>query len=255
MAERQTNYTIGECAELPSKGLIYGSQVPSQVELRSMTARDEMKRLAPSNSQFKVLADIIEGCMIEKFPIHVYDLALGDYEYLLHRLRIATYGDEYRMSLRCPYCGEYIDAVAHLEQLQLKEFDYEAFKEASTITLPRSGCVITLNYQTPRILDSTDIKVKDMKRRFKDAEVDFNLMVMLSNSIDTVDGIHLDEVKLESFVNKLPALDMTKILNAIECLNGMVGLDNSIIVDCNKCGGEVPTSFRFGPEFFRPTTI
>jgi hypothetical protein len=255
MAERQTNYTIGECAELPSKGLIYGSQVPSQVELRSMTARDEMKRLAPSNSQFKVLADIIEGCMIEKFPIHVYDLALGDYEYLLHRLRIATYGDEYRMSLRCPYCGEYIDAVAHLEQLQLKEFDYEAFKEASTITLPRSGCVIALNYQTPRILDSTDIKVKDMKRRFKDAEVDFNLMVMLSNSIDTVDGIHLDEVKLESFVNKLPALDMTKILNAIERLNGMVGLDNSIIVDCNKCGGEVPTSFRFGPEFFRPTTV
>jgi hypothetical protein len=220
-----------------------------------MTARDEMKRLAPSNSQFKVLADIIEGCMIEKFPIHVYDLALGDYEYLLHRLRIATYGDEYRMSLRCPYCGEYIDAVAHLEQLQLKEFDYEAFKEASTITLPRSGCVIALNYQTPRILDSTDIKVKDMKRRFKDAEVDFNLMVMLSNSIDTVDGIHLDEVKLESFVNKLPALDMTKILNAIERLNGMVGLDNSIIVDCNKCGGEVPTSFRFGPEFFRPTTV
>lgn len=255
MAERQTNYTIGECAELPSKGLIYGSQVPSQVELRSMTARDEMKRLAPSNSQFKVLADIIEGCMIEKFPIHVYDLALGDYEYLLHRLRIATYGDEYRMSLRCPYCGEYIDAVAHLEQLQLKEFDYDAFKEASTITLPRSGCVVTLNYQTPRILDSTDIKVKDMKRRFKDAEVDFNLMVMLSNSIDTVDGLHLDEVKLESFVNKLPALDMTKILNAIERLNGMVGLDNSIIVDCNKCGGEVPTSFRFGPEFFRPTTI
>lgn len=255
MAERQTNYTIGECAELPSKGLIYGSQVPSQVELRSMTARDEMKRLAPSNSQFKVLADIIEGCMIEKFPIHVYDLALGDYEYLLHRLRIATYGDEYRMSLRCPYCGEYIDAVAHLEQLQLKEFDYDAFKEASTITLPRSGCVVTLNYQTPRILDSTDIKVKDMKRRFKDAEVDFNLMVMLSNSIDTVDGLHLDEVKLESFVNKLPALDMTRILNAIERLNGMVGLDNSIIVDCNKCGGEVPTSFRFGPEFFRPTTV
>ena len=255
MAERQTNYTIGECADLPSKGLIYGSQVPSQVELRSMTARDEMKRLAPSNSQFKVLADIIEGCMIEKFPMHVYDLALGDYEYLLHRLRIATYGDEYRMSLRCPYCGEYIDAVAHLEQLQLKEFDYDAFKEASTITLPRSGCVVTLNYQTPRILDSTDIKVKDMKRRFKDAEVDFNLMVMLSNSIDTVDGLHLDEVKLESFVNKLPALDMTKILNAIEHLNSMIGLDNSIIVDCNKCGGEVPTSFRFGPEFFRPTTV
>lgn len=255
MTERQMNYTIGESADLPSKGLIYGPGTPSQVELRSMTARDEMKRLAPSNSQFKVLADIIEGCMIEKFPVHVYDMALGDYEYLLHRLRIVTYGDEYKMSLRCPYCGEYIDAVAHLEQLQLKEFDLEAFKEASTITLPRSGSIVTLNYQTPRILDANDIKVKDMKRRFKDAEVDFGLMTTLISAIDTVDGIHLDEIKAERFVNNLPALDMNKILNAIETLNKLVGLDNSIIVDCNKCGGEVPTSFRFGSEFFRPTTI
>ena len=255
MTERQMNYTIGESADLPSKGLIYGPGTPSQVELRSMTARDGMKRLAPSNSQFKVLADIIEGCMIEKFPVHVYDMALGDYEYLLHRLRIVTYGDEYKMSLRCPYCGEYIDAVAHLEQLQLKEFDLEAFKEASTITLPRSGSIVTLNYQTPRMLDANDIKVKDMKRRFKDAEVDFGLMTTLVSAIDTVDGLHLDEIKAERFVNNLPALDMNKILNAIETLNKLVGLDNSIVVDCNKCGGEVPTSFRFGSEFFRPTTI
>ena len=255
MAERQTNYTIGECAELPSKGLIYGTGVSAQVELRSMTARDEMKRLAPSNSQFKVLADIIQGCLIEKLPINVYDLALGDYEYLLHRLRIVTYGDEYKMTLRCPYCGEYIDATAHLEQLQVKEFDFEAFKEAQTITLPRSGSIVTLNYQTPRMLDSNDIKVKDMKRRFKDAEVDFALMATLTSAIDTVDGLHLDEVKVENFVNKLPALDMNKILNSIETLNSLVGLDNAIIVDCNKCGGEVPTSFRFGSEFFRPTNI
>ena len=78
MAERQTNYTIGEGMDLPSKGLIYNKPVKSYVELRSMTARDEMKRLAPSTSQFKTLADIIEGCMIEKPAIHVYDMALGE---------------------------------------------------------------------------------------------------------------------------------------------------------------------------------
>ena len=72
MTERQTNYTIGETTELPSKGVIYGNGIPAQIELRSMTARDEMKRLSPSSSQFKTLADIIEGCMIEKPSVHVY---------------------------------------------------------------------------------------------------------------------------------------------------------------------------------------
>lgn len=255
MAERQTNYTIGECAELPSKGLIYGAGMPSQVELRSMTARDEMKRLAPSKSQFKTLAEIIEGCMIEKYPVKVYDMALGDYEYLLHRLRIVTYGDEYKMTLRCPYCGEYIDAVAHLEQLNIKEFDMQEFEAARSLILPRGGQTVTINYQTPRMLDENDIKVKDMKRRFKDADVDFNTLTTLTSAIDTVDGIHLDSVQLENFVNRLSALDMAKILNAIETLNAGIGIDNSLVVDCEKCGGEVPTSFRFGPEFFRPTTI
>ena len=255
MAERQTNYTIGESVNLPSGGSIYGVDMPAQVELRSMTARDEMKRLAPSNSQFKTLAEIIEGCMIEKYPVKVYDMALGDYEYLLHRLRIVTYGDEYKMTLRCPYCGEYIDAVAHLEQLRLKEFDMHKFEAARTLILPRGGQTVTINYQTPRMLDENDIKVKDLKRRFKDAEIDFNTLTTLTSAIDTVDGMHLDSVQIENFVNRLPALDMTKILNAIEALNNEIGIDNSIIVDCEKCGGEVPTSFRFGSEFFRPTTI
>jgi hypothetical protein len=255
MAERQTNYTIGECAELPSKGLIYGSGVPSQVELRSMTARDEMKRLAPSNSQFKTLAEIIEGCMIEQFPVHVYDMALGDYEYLLHRLRIVTYGDEYKMTIRCPYCGEYFDATAHLESLEIKEFNMQKFEDVRTITLPKTGCVVTLNFQTPRMLDEIENKTKDMKRRFKNANIDFNLMISLTSAIDTVDGMHMDSIQAENFINSLPALDMTKIINGIDEINSLVGLDNSIIVDCTKCGGEVPTSFRFGPEFFRPTNI
>jgi hypothetical protein len=255
MAERQTNYTIGESMELPSKGLIYGENAPASIELRSMTARDEMKRLAPSTSQFKVLADIIEGCMIEKYPVRVYDMSLGDYEYLLHRLRIVTYGDEYKMGLRCPYCGESIDAVAHLEDLKIAEFDYDAFKAAQNIILPKSGSSVVLNFQTPRMLDENEAKVKDMKRRFKDANIDFSLMVSLTSAIETVDGIHLDAVQIENFVNTLPALDMAKILNAIEELNKQIGIDNSLTVPCTSCGGDILTSFRFGSEFFRPTHI
>ena len=96
MVERQTDYTIMEGYELPSKGKIYAENVNPHIELRSMTARDEMKRLSPSSTPLKTLADIIEDCFIEKPAIHVYDMCLGDYEYLLHRLRIVTYGDSYK---------------------------------------------------------------------------------------------------------------------------------------------------------------
>ena len=253
MAERQTNYTIGEGMELPSKGKIYDKPVTAHVELRSMTARDEMKRLSPSSSQFKVLADIIEGCMIEKPAIHVYDMALGDYEYLLHRLRIITYGDEYKVTIRCPYCGKEVDSIAHLEHLVLKEFDEEAWEAAQTITLPRSKHIVKLRPQTPRDLDDNEAKVKDMRRKYRSAEMSFELLVLLTSVIDTVDGNKMDSVKLETFINNLPAMDMNKIVNAIDHLNSLVGLENKLIVDCPACGGEVQTSFRYGSEFFRPT--
>jgi DNA-directed RNA polymerase subunit RPC12/RpoP len=253
---KQTNYTIGEGMELPSKGKIYTPNINAHVELRSMTARDEMKRLSPSTTQFKVLADIIEGCMIEKpGQHHVYDMALGDYEYLLHRLRIITYGDSYKMGLRCPYCGKDIETIAHLEELHLKEFDLEKFEAARTITLPKSGRTIGLKFQTPRMLDEIEAKVKDMRRKYKSAEINFELLCLLLCVIDTVDGQRLDEFKLENFINNLPALDMTKIVNCIDELNALVGIDNKLAVSCPYCGGEVHTTFRFGSEFFRPTTI
>ena len=253
--EKQTNYTIAEEYEIPSKGIIYSAKVNPRIELRSMTARDEMKRLNPSSTQFKLLADIIEGCCIEKPAIHVYDMALGDYEYLLHRLRVITYGEEYKISLRCPYCGEVIDTVAHLDELRVKEFDKDKFESYRSFMLPKLGKLVTLNVQTPRTLDEIELRSKELKRKFPDAEISFETFVTLKLAIDTVDGAKLNDSQLESFINKLPAADMVKILNNLDEMNDCIGLDNRLIVDCPKCGGEVRTSFRFGQEFFRPTNI
>ena len=146
MEERQTNYTIMEGYELPSRGKIYAEDVNPHIELRSMTARDEMKRLSPSSTPLKTLADIIEGCCIEKPAIHVYDMSLGDYEFLLHKLRIVTYGEDYKVTLRCFECGEAIETVADLGQLSVKDFDEDAIKALQTFSLPKSGRVITLNF-------------------------------------------------------------------------------------------------------------
>ena len=61
-----TNATIFESFTLPSKGLIYNKEIDPHVTLRSMTTMEEMKRLSPSDTPYKVMSDIIEACMQEK---------------------------------------------------------------------------------------------------------------------------------------------------------------------------------------------
>ncbi len=255
MEERQENYTIAEGYELPSKGEIYSVPVNSHVELRSMTGRDEMKRLAPSTTPLKTLADIIEGCMLEKPKVHVYDMALADYEYLLHKLRIVTYGTDYKMVLRCPECGESIEAIANLEELELREFDKAKFEELRTFSLPKCGREVTIRFTTPRLLDTIELKAKEEKRKHRDALVDFDTKVKLVSCIEAVDGEVMTGFNLEQFIDNLPAADMQKILNNIDSLNQCLGLKNELFITCPKCGEEILTFFRFGPEFFRPSTL
>ena len=253
--ERQTNYTVAEGYELPSKGKIYSVPVNPHVELRSMTARDEMKRLSPSTTPLKTLADIIEGCMIEKPAIHVYDMIIGDYEYLLHKLRIVTYGDEYKIGYACPNCDKTFETTAHLEELELKDFDEEKFESLRSFTLPKSGRRITLKFTTPHLLDDIEIKAKEAQRKYKDASIDFETKIRVTSSIDTIDGEVKGIVDLETIIDNLPAADFQKILNNIDNLNQCIGLRNELFITCPHCGEEIRTFFRFGPEFFRPSTL
>jgi hypothetical protein len=253
--ERQEKYTIMEGYNLPSRGEIYDKPVNAHVELRSMTARDEMKRLSPSVTPLKTLADIIEGCMLEKPAIKVYDMCLGDYEYLLHKLRVVSYGSKYAITVGCPHCDELVDTEADLDALEVKEFDLDEFNELRNITLPKSDRRLTLRVQTPRMIDDLDLKVKEMKRKFKNASVDFESLLKITMAIDLVDGNKLGQIELENFVNNLPALDFQKLTQAIDKLNAYVGINTAIDLTCDKCGGDIRTYFRFGSEFFRPTNI
>lgn len=255
MDERQTNYTIMEGYELPSKGKIYDKEVNPHIELRSMTARDEMKRLSPSTTPLKTLSDIIEGCCIEKPAIKVYDMCVGDYEFLLHRLRAVTYGENYSLICQCTDCREIVEAKADLSTLDVKEFDEDTYNNLKIFNLPVSDHIIELKTQTPRLLEEIEARAKEMQRKYKGATLDFDTYCKLLYSINTIDGARKNVLELENFVNNLAARDMQKILNNIDHLGKTIGLDNILYLTCPKCGAEIKTFFRYGPEFFRPTDL
>lgn len=242
--------TIWEDFELPSKGLVYDKPINPKVSLRSMTTLEEMKRQSPTDTPYKVMSDIIEGCMKNKPDIHVHDMCIGDYQFLLHKLRIVTYGPEYNMIVTCPKCGETTESVGDLDSLEVMEWTDEISGQM-LISLPITNKSIQLKFQTPRDLDLIAFRNKEMKKKTK-APIDYSLLFTLMSLIKKVDGMILTDIQLEDFVKSLPLKDVNFILTKANELNKKVGLDTQIKVKCAECGEEVTSTFRITSEFFGP---
>lgn len=250
----EEKYTIAEEYDLPSKGLLYDKPINPHVKLKSMSVRDELKRKSPTNTPYKTLSEIIETCLLTKLGMPVYDLCVSDYEYLLHKLRVVTYGPEYKIIIGCPHCNETYETSINLDELNVNEYTDDV-QSLLTLTLPVSNKIVELNYQTPRMLDNIELKLKEFKKRNKtQISTDFTPLIRLKEFINLVDGNKLNDTELENFILNLSAKDGLAIEQRISKINNSFGIDPTISVTCDKCGGEVLTFFRFGPEFFGPTT-
>ena len=250
----EQKYTIAEEFELPSKGLIYDKEVNSKIKLRSMTMRDEMKRTSRTDSPNVLLADLIEGCMLEKPAIHVADMCLGDFEYLLHKLRVVSYGEKYDMTSVCYYCGTVNDISFNLDDEEVLDFNIDEFNDSLKVTLPSSGKEVKLKFSTPRMLDLINNKTQEASKK-DESNLDFSKYFKISESIETVNGAKLGYAQKENFIKSLDVKDAQKLIKSIDKLNDMIGTKRSITYTCSnpKCREENLTFFRYTTEFFEPS--
>lgn len=247
------SYTITEDCSLPSKGLVYNKTINTEFKIRSMTTEDEMKRLARTERPYKQNCEIIDDCIVGAKPgISSYDMCLGDYQYLLNKLRVATYGPEYKIVVTCPHCLNENKEVVDLEAFMLHTFD-EKLTDLLTIQLPKTEVTVGLKLQTPRSLDETVIKRKEMIKKSGNLESDPTVLFLLHSLVDTVDGKSLDFIEKDNFIRKLPMADTNKILNTAKKLNDSIGYDLTLDFTCNECGLDYTSSFRITDEFFGPT--
>lgn len=242
--------TIQEKFTLPSKGLLYAEKFNPMVTLRSMTTEEEMKRLSYNDLEYENMAQIIDACILEDLPISSYDMCLGDYQFLLHKLRVVTYGSEYKMVIQCPNCDEVVSSSVNLDYEVVHEFDEEKGLD-NEIVLPESGKHVRLSLQTPRMIDKVKQDAKDMRKKTK-LNVNYEFMFTVMSLINKVDNKTLNDMAKEKFVRELPMKDTLYILNKGDELNGKVGLDTTVVAKCPNCGYEVVTNFRIQSEFFGP---
>lgn len=246
------NYTIKEDFTLPSHGKLYSVPVNDRVSLRSMTTLEEMKRLAPSEHPYKMMSEVIDDCLIDKPGISSYDMCIGDYQFLLHKLRIVTYGPEYKMDSVCPYCGTANIIPIDLGELSVSEFS-EDLKGYLEFTLPKTQRIIELNIQTPRMFDEIAERKQQMLQKSEDSSYDPSLLITLEALIKSIDGKKLDPGKLSTFVRTLPMADTNMILKAAEKINMGVGVNTKVENTCKKCNLKYNTTFRITSEFFGPS--
>lgn len=245
-----TDYTISESYTLPSKGLVYTQKVNPNIKIRSMTTEEEMKRLGYSDKPNKMLAEIIDDCLLEKPGIPVYDLCLGDYTYLLHRLRVVTYGSDYKVEHRCPICGKLNKQTINLDDVAVSEYS-EDMEKYLHITLPQSQKHLDLRLQTPRILDEIKTKTEELKNKSPNMTGEPAILFTIESMIEKVDGEMLDSRKLDAFVRKLNMRDTNYIIQMLNKVN--IGVDQNLSCKCSKCGGDYNIPFPITSEFFGPS--
>lgn len=243
---------ITEDVHLPSKGKLYTAKVNPDFKIKAMTTEQEMRRLSHSDRQYKNLCDIIDECIIGDMGISSYDLTLSDYQYLLHRLRIATYGSKYKLSTTCTHCFNTSEMEFDLDDLEIKEYD-EKVEKYMEFELPRSGKRIKLKPQTPHALDNVNIRIKDFKKKNPAATTDPSLLYTVGSLIDTVDGVLLNTFDLDNVVRQLPLIDVNYIMKANDKVLEMIGINPRIDLNCKKCGLDYTSTFRITNEFFGPS--
>ena len=249
-----TDFTVGNIFTLPSKGEVYSRKINPQVTLRSMTTADEMKRLNPCERSHQMMAMVLDDCIINDIGISAYDLCIPDYQFLLHRLRLVTYGAAYQCSSVCPFCASENIHVINLDKdLSIEPFDISTFKKYSEITLPATEHKIKLRMQSPRIVDDIESQVKEFRKSSTNEFSDPAFLFRMANLIENINGKQYEDFEIVEFVRKLPMMDTNYIRKAGDKLNNFFGINPIMNLSCDACRLTYKSSFRVTAEFFAPS--
>ena len=248
----KNNVPIQETFDIPSKGKLYNNMVvPQQITLRAMTALDEKLRLS-SNNPFLTTPKLIRSCMVGDEQIDTMKLKFFDLHFLMYKLRILTYGPEYRIKLTCPKCGKEFEVVINLDELECN-YAPDNLAESLNIKLPVSGDVITT-----KLLDSNDYidigrEGQRILNKFSEYEGDPEYIPGIMARIVSVNGEELVPAKKQAYVENMHAKDLMIFNSQYEKATGNIGLNLERTDICEKCGNDIEYIIPIVREFFRPT--
>lgn len=246
-----------ELVPVPSEGKVYSKSSNMYnvrgLEIKAMTAREE--DILTSRALIKkgtVISELVKACLIDK-SINVNELLVGDRDSLMVSIRITGYGTPYSATVSCPDCGKsHKDYEFDLSELEIKRLELNPIADGVNefeFELPVSKKKVTFKFLT--VQDDNDMTRENERKKelFGSEYIAGSVTDMLSSHIVSIDGIR-DRSKISMFINKMPALDSTKLRGFIK--KHKPGLDMSMTLRCDNCGSVNKIELPIGITFFWP---
>lgn len=241
---------------VPSMNKLYGKNFDGHLTLRAMTTDEERIRLSGQNF-WETMRIIINECIVDNKDsegnYRLDSAAFTDWDFfaICVKLRILSYGPEYKTTAVCPICGKQFKHVVDLSEL-IYNFLPDDFQEPYEIgPLPSSGD--TLGCRFIRIKDRLDVEKKkmDILAKNKNYIGDPTYNLEMERRIVTVNGVELDPIQAEKYVHSMIARDSDYYHQMVDKNSyGVVRL-GSTRCENSECGGEALYVLRADREFFR----
>lgn len=235
---------------LPSRAKLYDatSGILDELTLRAMTTKEE-KMIYGSTTTEKALEDVLSACIVEPKNFKVDELISPDMTAIMLNLRMLSYGEDYRVSVRCSECGKRNEVDLNLADLPC-EYIKDEFEEPILIQLP--VCNKILGVKLLRNKDFREIEKwqKRIEKRSPDLKGDIGYILRMAYYIQTIDDAEVSKQEAQGFVESLIGRDSAffwKEVNGIK-----MGYDTMITHTCSFCGEEFDFDMPITSEFFRP---
>lgn len=245
---------ITETCFLPSKGKLYGGAVGESIEFKAMTTIQERMRLSGENF-WSTMAAILNQCKVNT-DFDMKNLVDFDFFAALVKLRIISYGNNYKAESRCMTCGKDQVVDVDLDTLAVTELPDDFVEPFEIGPLPMSKDVLGCRFL--RVYDYIDIhnKVVDWQRKHpKDTMNNPEYTLLMEKAIVTVNGVELNDIQKSAYVANMIGADSSYYHEKLSKM--FYGLHRIGTSTCKEtdCGSLVVYEIAPSESFFRATPI
>lgn len=233
---------------LPTNGHLYGPDGPVDVTLRAMTTKEEKILLGSSSDN--VFDKVIKACIVEPKDLNLDDLILSDINFLLLKLRIHTYGSDYKIETTCPNCGSIDYRTINLDDFPIYTLS-EDFKEPIKMKLPMSGDTLECNLLRNKDVKFVDRLAKKLSRTSKTNTDAIAYNIRMAKYIQSINGEKVDGSKAQAYTQNMHSRDSAYFWWKINKI--LIGYDTTMELTCSECNSDYETAMPITSEFFRPT--
>lgn len=242
---------------LPSRGYLNPEIPEGKVVQRCMMVSDQ-KFIAGSRGGHTT-QNFVERTIVSPETFDYSNLTTADSLFLLFKLRILSYGENYKFITRCPECGKKIEVSIDLSKLGVNYLD-EDYEKKLSVTLPRSGDTVYTKILRNRDLEEIEAEIERRKKKQGEeignsSSYTLRLASMIKRielKTPTKDGdkVLTHPIDIQNYLDRLTDLDAIAIRSTVD--NVKYGIVPTVEYVCPKCNEDIDVNIQFTPQFFRP---